>query len=191
MFENYNIDKNITEIHFACDLKKCKGGCCTVYGGSGAPLLAEELELIEKNLESAKKYLSERNINYIEKKGFWEVDLEGSLTTMCINSRDCVFVYYDGDIAKCAIERAYFEGESDFRKPISCHLFPIRIRGNNLVYEEFSVCSPALEKGSEENIIMGNFLKDAIIRRFSEDFYNNLQNLINAVQTKGIIKEEE
>jgi hypothetical protein len=153
--------------------------------------LAEELELIEKNLESAKKYLSERNINYIEKKGFWEVDLEGSLTTLCINSRDCVFVYYEGDIAKCAIERAYFEGESDFRKPISCHLFPIRIRGNNLVYEEFSICRPALEKGSEENIIMGNFLKDAIIRRFSEDFYNNLQNLINAVQTKGIKKEEE
>jgi hypothetical protein len=191
MFENYNIDKNIAEIHFACHLTKCKGGCCTVYGGSGAPLLAEELELIEKNLESAKKYLSERNINYIEKKGFWEVDLEGSLTTLCINSRDCVFVYYEGDIAKCAIERAYFEGESDFRKPISCHLFPIRIRGNNLVYEEFSICRPALEKGSEENIIMGNFLKDAIIRRFSEDFYNNLQNLINAVQTKGIKKEEE
>lgn len=191
MFENYSIDKNIAQVHFSCDLAKCKGGCCTVYGGSGAPLLGEELELIERNLESAKEYLSERNINYINKKGFWEVDIEGSLTTVCINNRDCVFVYYDGDIAKCALERAYFEGKSDFRKPISCHLFPIRIRGNNLVYEEFDICRPALEKGKSENILMGNFLKEAIIRRFSEDFYNKLQELINLVQQQKIKKEEE
>lgn len=179
MSENFVIDPKITEINFVCDLEKCKGGCCTIYGDTGAPLLDEEIEHIARNLESAKEYLSERSLRYLDKYGFWMRDDIGSLATQCIRNQDCVLVYYDGEVAKCAMERAYFEGKSDFRKPISCHLFPIRIRDNKLVYEEFSVCRPALEKGNEEQVPMYKFLKDSIIRRFGEQFYNDLEKYLN------------
>jgi hypothetical protein len=182
MSENLIIDPKITEIHFACDLEKCKGGCCTVYGDTGAPLLEEEMEHIARNLEAAKEFLSERSLRYLEKHGFWMRDDTGSLATYCIRNQDCVLVYYDGEIAKCALERAYFEGKSDFRKPISCHLFPIRIRDNKIVYEEFSVCSPALNHGINENLLMYEFLKDSIIRRFGKEFYDNLEKFVVGVK---------
>jgi hypothetical protein len=178
MFEKIEIDKKILELHFACDLKECKGACCNVYGGSGAPLLEEEIPLIENNLEIVKQYLSEVPTNYINKKGFWEIDEDGTPSTVCINKRDCVFVYYDNDVAKCAIEKAFFDGKISFRKPISCHLFPIRIRDNKLVYEEFAVCDSALKKGKEENIALVKFLKEALIRKFNENIYSEIEKLI-------------
>jgi hypothetical protein len=147
---------DIVEIPFSCDLSKCKGACCTLESELGAPIKKEEAEEIENILPVVKEYLTQTNINKIEENGFYEIK-EGELMIQSVNNRDCVFSYWDGGIAKCAIERAYFDEKVKYRKPISCHLFPIRVSdfsGDVLRYEKFSECRPALEKGKEENTII-------------------------------------
>ena len=164
------IDAKIYEIKFLCDLVKCKGGCCTVYGVNGAPLLSDEILQIENNLENIKKNMLPHSIDFLERNGFWTYDTDGELSVQCINNRDCVFVYYDEDsIAKCAIEKTFLEGESNFRKPVSCHLFPIRVRNNYVYYEKFEVCNPALKKGEETNVDLIDFVSSAIERRFPSE----------------------
>lgn len=166
------IDTKIYEVKFLCNLDKCKGGCCTVYGENGAPLLSEEIPLIDADLEKFKKYMLPKSIDYINRNGFWVHDTDGELSVQCINNRDCVFVYYDeNEIAKCAIEKAYFAGESNFRKPISCHLFPIRVNSSYVYYEQFSICEPALENGEQENVELVNFVNSALERRFPPEIH--------------------
>ncbi|HPD33133.1 MAG TPA: DUF3109 family protein [Candidatus Kapabacteria bacterium] len=174
--ENYQIDDNIFSSSFACDLEHCKGACCTFYGIDGAPLQESEIEEIAKNLDAAKEYLSQTSIKYIDNYGFAKKGLSGELTTQCINYRDCVFVYYEGDIAKCAIEKAYVEGKSSFRKPISCHLFPVRVYDDSIYYEKIIECEPGQEKGQQENIQLIDFLAEPIERKFGKEFYNKLKN---------------
>ena len=125
LFDDKLIDEDIFKKKFACDLKKCKGACCTFYGDFGAPVLDNEVKIIEAFYPIVKKYLSMRSVNYIENKGMIEGSPE-NYTTVCIDKKECVFVYWEDGIAFCAIEKAYLKGEIDFRKPLSCHLFPIR-----------------------------------------------------------------
>ncbi len=170
------VDSKIFTKKFTCDLSKCKGACCTIESEYGAPLEKDEIETIEKFLPEIKKYLSKRNSDEIEKNGFWEYKAE-TYMTRSINNRDCVFVYYEGDVAKCAIEKAYLNKEIDFQKPISCHLFPIRISdfgGPILKYEEYKDCEPALEKGEETGLSIARFLKEPIIRIYGEKYYSEL-----------------
>ncbi len=168
----------IVEIPFSCDLKKCKGACCTLESELGAPVKKNEIEEIEKILPIVKTYLSQRNIDEIEEHGFYE-SKDDELMITSVNNKDCVFSFYDNSIAKCAIERAFFDGKVTFRKPISCHLFPIRVSdfsGDVLRYEKFSECAPALEKGKEENITIAEFCKDSLIRLYGKDWYKKLMN---------------
>lgn len=168
----------IVEIPFSCDLKKCKGACCTLESELGAPINKNEVEEIGKILPIVKTYLTQRNIDEIEERGFYEIK-DDELMITSVNNKDCVFSFFDNSIAKCAIERAYFDGKVSFRKPISCHLFPIRVSdfsGDVLRYEKFSECAPALEKGKEENITIVEFCKDSLIRLYGEDWYNKLMN---------------
>lgn len=168
----------IVEIPFSCDLKKCKGACCTLESELGAPVKKEELEEIKNILPVLKEYLAQTNIDEIDERGFYEIK-DGELMITSINNRDCVFSFWDNGIAKCAIERAYFDGKVNFRKPISCHLFPIRVadfNGDVLRYEKFSECYPALEKGKEDNIVIAEFCKDSLIRLYGEEWYNKLLN---------------
>ncbi|HOJ36833.1 MAG TPA: DUF3109 family protein [Ignavibacteriales bacterium] len=166
---------------FCCDLEKCKGACCTFESDYGAPLLQEEIPIIQSILNKVKKYLTQRNIEFIEQNGFYEIN-ENGIFTKGINKRDCVFVYYDENgIAKCAIEKAFYNGEIDFKKPISCHLFPIRIHdfgGDILVFENFVGCSPALENGNKLDLPTYKFCKESLIRKYGENWYNELENLI-------------
>lgn len=169
-----NIDDRIFELKFSCALSKCKGACCTVEGTLGAPLKREELPEIEKNIEAAKKYLTQENRNVIDKEGFYQ-EYEEKLWMNNVNENDCVFSYYEGDIAKCSFQKAYNNGEINFKKPISCELFPIRVYGensNDLRYEKSYFCEDALEEGKVRNITIFEFVKDAIIREFGEEFYN-------------------
>ena len=122
--EDVLVSQEIFEVQFACDLKKCKGACCTLKSDLGAPLKKEEVEKITGILNDILPYLPEKHQNEINSKGFYEEKI-GELLTRSINSADCVFVTYDGDIAKCGIEKAFFDGKIDFRKTISLHLFPI------------------------------------------------------------------
>lgn len=168
----------IVEIPFSCDLKKCKGACCTLESELGAPVTKAEIEEIEKILPIVKKYITLTNIDEIEDRGFYEAK-DGEMMITSVNNRDCVFSFWDNGVAKCAIERAYFDGKVEFRKPISCHLFPIRVSdfgGDVLRYEKFNECAPALEKGKEENITIVEFCKDSLIRLYGEEWYNKLMN---------------
>jgi len=169
---------DIVEIPFSCDLKKCKGACCTLESELGAPVNKNEIEEIEKILPIVKIYLTQNNIEEIEEKGFYEMKDDEMMITS-VNNRDCVFSFWDNGIAKCSIERAYFDGKVEFRKPISCHLFPIRVTdfsGDVLRYEKFSECAPALEKGKENNITIAEFCKDSLTRLYGEEWYNKLMN---------------
>lgn len=169
-----NIDDRIFELKFSCDLTACKGACCTVEGTLGAPLKKEELPEIEKNLTAAKKYITERNLGVLEREGFY-VEYEGKLWMNNVDDNDCVFSYYEGDIAKCSFQKAYNNGEISFKKPVSCELFPIRVygdNGNELRYEKSYFCKEALEYGKVYNTTIFEFVKDAIIRAFGAEFFN-------------------
>lgn len=172
------INEEIFRKKFTCDLSICKGACCTMESDYGAPLLGSEIDKIEKVLPIVKKYLSEKHLEFLNKNGFW-FEIEGDLMVSSINKKECVFAYYEGDIAKCAIEKAYYDEKTDFIKPISCHLFPIRINnfgGDILKYEEYSECRPALEKGEETKLTIAEFCKDGLIRMYGSKWYQKLMN---------------
>lgn len=175
--ENILVGKEIAEIKFACDLKKCKGACCTLDSQYGAPLVEEELEQIENVLEKVKDYLPVNHRNEIEKNGFFERK-NNELMTRSLNNKACVFVYFDNEIAKCGIEKAFLDGKTEFRKPVSCHLFPIRVSsfgGDMLRFEKFDECSPALAKGRDEKINLVNFSKESLIRKYGHNWYLKLK----------------
>ncbi|MBX2975213.1 MAG: DUF3109 family protein [Ignavibacteriaceae bacterium] len=171
------VNTEITKTKFTCDLEKCKGACCTLESDYGAPLLKEEIPLMVEAYPHAKTYLSEVSISKIESEGFYDTH-ESEFLTKSIDKKDCVFVYYDNDIAKCSFEKAYFEGKSNFRKPISCHLFPIRISdfgGEVLRYEKFDECKPALANGEKSNMTIVELCDDALIRKYGSDWVNLLK----------------
>ncbi len=175
------VNKEIIDTKFSCELEKCKGACCTLESDFGAPLLQEEIEEIEKILPVVKNYLPQKHQEFIEKVGFYEIK-DGELLARSINRKECVFVYYDGDIALCGIEKAYRDRKINFIKPISCHLFPIRISkfgGDVLRYERFSECKPALEKGMYENISIFDFCKDSLRRIYGSKWYSSIKDKIN------------
>ena len=170
------VNKDILTTRFSCDLNKCKGACCTLESEFGAPLLETELPLMQESLAVAIEYLPEEHRSEITKKGFYERK-DGELVTRSIKNRACVFVFYENEIAKCAYERAYFDGKIPFRKPISCHLFPIRITdfmGDVARYEKFSECVPALEEGKVRNTTIAEFCKDSLERKFGKEWYTQL-----------------
>jgi Fe-S-cluster containining protein len=165
---------------FTCNLDKCKGACCTLESEYGAPLKEEEIEQIDKYLPIILEKLPENHVKAIKEEGFWE-QKEGDLLTKSIDDKACVFVYFDNGIAKCGIEKTFFEGKIDFQKPISCHLFPIRITelgGDILRYEKFSECSHALEEGEKTGLTIAEFCKDSLTRRYGTAWYSKLKKFI-------------
>lgn len=175
LIDNVLVDERIGTTDFDCDLSKCKGACCTFPGEYGAPVLDEEIPAIKESLAFALEYLSETSKNIIEKIGF-VVGEPDNMTTVCIDKRDCVFVFYEGDIAFCALEKAFREGKTSFKKPISCHLFPIRVGtfgGKSLYYEKIPQCDPAIANGRLKGLKIYTSVKEALIRAFGEKWYNN------------------
>ena len=167
------LDDVVGTASFCCDLNKCKGACCTLPGGRGAPLEDDEVLELQKAYPIARQYLSQRSVDAIEAQGMVEGSA-GSFATTCIEKRDCVFVYYDGDIAKCSLERAYEEGKTDWRKPLSCHLFPIRIRsfGQDFIrYEQIDECEPGRVLGGVQHVKLHDFLKEPLTRKYGEAWY--------------------
>ena len=175
--EDKIISLDIFEKHFVCDLNACKGACC-IEGDSGAPLLDEEEIILEKIYEKVKPYMREEGITEIENQGVAVYDEEGDLTTPLVNNKECAFVIFENGITKCTIEKAYNDGVVDFKKPISCHLFPIRIKEyrdfDAVNYEEIKICKPACECGSKLEVPVYVFLKEPLIRKYGEDWYKEL-----------------
>ena len=173
------ISTDILTTKFCCDITKCKGICC-VEGNAGAPLEIEEVDILESEYNNYSEYMTQEGRDVIAKEGFMIVDLDGDYTTPLINDSECAFSFKEGDITLCAIEKAYKEGKTGFYKPISCHLYPIRLANfsngsTGLNYHRWGVCSSALENGAKIGVPMYRVLEAPITRRFGTDFYKALE----------------
>jgi hypothetical protein len=173
------ISRDVFEKHFVCDILKCKGACC-IEGDSGAPLTEDEAIIIEKKYHTFEKHLPEKHKREVKKQGFSVIDSDGDLVTPLVNNRQCAYSFYDEKgILKCAIEKAHFDGKLDFRKPISCHLFPIRIteykRFDAINYEELDICKPGRVCGISEKLPLYKFLKEPLIAKYGEDWYKEVE----------------
>lgn len=163
---------------FVCDLNACKGACC-IEGDAGAPLTFEEVSIMEDELEEVIPYMRPEGVEAIEEQGVFYMDQDNEPVTTLINGGECAFVFFDeNNIAKCAIEQAYLEGKTTFKKPISCHLYPIRVKKYNdfeaLAYNEWNICKPACECGEKLDVPVYKFLKEPLIRAFGEEFFEEL-----------------
>ncbi len=178
------ISEDVIEKNFICDIEKCKGACC-VEGEFGAPITEEEIKIIEAEFDNIKPFLSDKGLKEIEKNGIWEKDRDGDIVTTCRKSGECNFSSYDEKgILGCAIEKAWKAGSTTFRKPISCHLYPIRITEladyDALNYHKWDVCKPACKLGNKHKMPIYKFLKDALIRKYGEEWYNELDEVCEA-----------
>jgi hypothetical protein len=187
------ISEDVIEKKFVCDLNACKGACC-VKGDYGAPLEEEELAVFDKIYPKVKKYMTPDGIKTVEKQGKYLKYETGEWVTPLIKGRECAYTYFDDDgTAKCAIEKAYLEGKVDYKKPISCHLYPIRInvQRNKLEavnYDRWSICKPACKLGETLKVPVYKFLKEPLIRKYGKDWYKALEvaaELLEEKEAKG------
>ena len=175
------ISDDLREVHFCCDLQKCKGACC-VEGDAGAPLEEKEISLLEDYIDTIKLFMVPKGISEVEKTGVFDYDAEGKFVTPLVNGNECCYVYHKEGIARCAIEKAFQEKAIPFPKPISCHLYPARIKpvgnGEAVNYHKWFVCNKALENGMKLKLPLYRFLEDALIRKYGRNWYNRLVKLL-------------
>lgn len=173
------VSTQIFERKFVCDLNACKGACC-IEGDAGAPLTFEEVSVLEDDLEAIKPYMREEGTRVVDEQGVFYMDQDNEPVTSLVNGAECAFVYFDDEgITKCSIEQAHKDGKTNFKKPVSCHLYPIRVKQFNdfkaLNYDTWSICSDACTLGEKLGVPVYIFLKEPIIRAFSEDFFIELE----------------
>lgn len=178
---------DLFERKFVCDLNACKGACC-IEGDAGAPLTMEEVDILEEILEDVKPYMRKEGIAAVEETGVFYMDMTNEPATTLVNDAECAFVFFDDQgIAKCAIEKAWQEGKVSWKKPVSCHLYPIRVKkiGDAIAlnYDEWRICEPACACGEQLNVPVYRFLKEPIIRAFGETFFNDLEQVDKEMQS--------
>ena len=177
--EDTLVSFDIFEKKFCCDLASCKGACC-VEGDAGAPLEADEPGKIEANYEGIKIFMKPAGIDAVRQQGFAVIDVEGDLGTPLINGGECAYAIEENGICWCAIEKAWTQGLSDFRKPLSCHLYPIRIENYGpytaVNYHRWDVCKAAVVLGKLKGVPVYQFLKEPLIRKFGADWYQMLSD---------------
>ena len=180
LHENTLVSLDVIEEEFVCNLSACKGECC-VEGEFGAPLDEEEIAIIDKELPNILPYLTDAGAKKIKKEGFHELDTDGDIVTKCIKGRDCVFAISEKGVYKCGIEKAYEEGKTKFMKPISCHLYPIRLdkvgEYTALNYSRWDICSPACKQGKVLKVPIYKFLKYSLERKFGVEWYAGLEHI--------------
>lgn len=175
------ISDEVIEEQFVCNLSACKGACC-VAGDCGAPLDKAEVKTLKKVYPLVKPYLREEGIREIEKTGTNTVDDEYGYVTPIVNNGICAYATINElGVVGCGIEKAYNDGIVDFKKPISCHLYPIRVKKYETFeavnYDRWDICSPACKNGKQLQVPVYRFLKDAIIRKYGEEFYTVLDKI--------------
>ncbi len=180
--DNVLISDDVVEAQFVCDLHKCKGGCCE-DGDAGAPLEKEELERLNENFEAVKPYLTPEGLAAIQQQGKYVYDREFGWVTPTVDGGICAYGFRDKHgIIKCGLEAAYNEGKTDWKKPISCHLYPIKINQSGqytmVNYEpRETMCKPGCALGKKLKMPVYQFLKEAIIRKFGAEFFNALHQV--------------
>jgi hypothetical protein len=175
------VSEKIIEKEFVCNLSACKGQCC-IDGDAGAPLEKHELQIMRDIYPKVKPFMRKEGIAEIEKQGIYTTNEDGEHETTLIDGADCAYVIFDEKkVALCAIEEAYNQGEIKFKKPVSCHLYPIRVQdysGFSAVnYNKWSICDDACSLGKELQIPTYKFVKQALIRKFGEDWYAELEKV--------------
>lgn len=176
------ISDEIFETHFLCNLSSCKGACCW-EGDFGAPLTNQEKEILIENIDVIKKFLGPASIQRIKEIGLFQFfDEPKFFGTALHENGSCVYLTYDEmGVAQCGIEKAWEAGEIDFQKPISCHLYPIRVTENEetrfsaLNYDKWEICNAACALGKEKQLPLFRFVKKAIMRKYGVDFYNEME----------------
>ena len=176
--EDVILSEELFEEYFVCDLNSCKGACC-VEGDAGAPLLFDEIDKIEENIDKILPFLNEKGRTTIKKQGVFEVDVDGEYVTPLNNGKECAYTVFDKNgIAKCGMEDAYRAGKTNFKKPSSCHLYPIRVSKlkhyDALNYHRWPICKPACECGSKLKVKVFQFLKEPLIAKYGAEWYNQV-----------------
>lgn len=178
IIENTSISDDLYLVNFCCHLEKCLGACC-VAGDAGAPLDDSEISVLEDELEQLKPYMTERGIKTVEEQGVFDYDIQGKFVTPLVNGGECAFANFRNGIAYCAIEKAFFDHKTTFRKPVSCHLYPVRITTYKdfeaVNYHKWNICKAALKIGNRERIPLYKFLKEALVRKYGAEWYNKLE----------------
>lgn len=179
------VHEDIINNDFVCNLSKCKGICC-VEGDAGAPLKESEKQILEDIYPKVKKYMTPKGIEVIESQGKYVYDSDGDLSTPCVDgNKECAYVTWEDGITKCAIEKAYDAGEIHWKKPISCHLYPIRTTKypefDVLHYDRWHICKDACAFGKELQVPVYKFLRDSLIREYGEDWYLQLEKSIESI----------
>ena len=171
------VSLDLISSHFTCDLHACKGACC-VTGDSGAPLEPEEAEALNEIFPALRHYLSEESIQSIREQGTSVIDIEQETVTPLNNGKECAYTFIKDKIAFCAIEKAYNEGVINFRKPISCYLYPVRIKKyrqfDAVNYNRWEICSAAVALGNQLNTPVYRFTKDALTLKYGHEWFDLL-----------------
>ncbi|MDG5490822.1 DUF3109 family protein [Psychroserpens sp. SPM9] len=175
------VSEDIIEKDFVCNLSACKGACC-IDGDAGAPLDADEVEKLKTIYPKVKPFLRQEGIDAIEKQGTHITTDFGDFETPLINGADCAYVIFDDKkTALCGIEEAYNQGEISWKKPVSCHLYPIRIKEYSefsaVNYDKWEICDDACALGKELQVPVYKFVKEALIRKFGENWYLELEKV--------------
>ena len=182
------VSESIIENDFVCNLSACKGACC-IDGDAGAPLTKEETLILEKEYRNIKPFLRPEGIKAIEKQGVFTTTENEEFETPLIDGADCAYVIFDDKkTALCAIEEAYNQGVLSWKKPISCHLYPIRIKEYSefsaVNYEKWQICDDACSLGKELQVPIYKFVKQALIRKYGTDWYEALEKIAETIKKK-------
>ena len=175
------VSEDIIDKDFVCNLSACKGICC-VEGDAGAPLDKEETSILEKIYPVVKPFLRKEGIEAIESQGTWITSDFGELETPLVNGAECAYVIFDEiKTALCAIEEAYNKGLVDWKKPVSCHLYPVRVNDYSefaaVNYNKWDICDDACSLGKELQVPVYKFVKEALIRKFGQNWYDELEKI--------------
>lgn len=173
------VSDDLLEKEFVCNLQQCKGACC-VEGEAGAPLEEGELKELEKNFEAIRPYLNQKGLTEIDKQGLYVKGWDGDWETPIIDGKECVYTVFDDQAhAACGIEKAYLDGKIDWKKPVSCHLYPVRVQQYSefaaVNYHHWQICSPACSLGEQLKVPVYKFVKEALIRKFGQVWYKALE----------------
>ncbi len=179
------VSRSLFENQFICHLERCEGNCC-VHGDAGAPLTHKEVKQLEVSLDLLKPFMRAEGIRSVAESGAWVIDHEGERVTPLVGDEECAYAVFEEGIARCSIENAYSDGKIDFQKPVSCHLYPIRLhplkKGVALNYHQWSVCEPARILGTAEGVPVFRFLKQAIVRVFGPAFYEEMEEVYQSME---------
>ena len=172
------VSDDLKDVRFVCRLAACCGSCC-VEGDAGAPLEEQEISILEDYIDEIKPFMVESGIDAISRTGVFDYDSDGSFVTPLVNNRECAFVVKEKGIHFCAIERAWLAGRIPFQKPMSCHLYPVRLSKvgdyTAVNYHKWSICEPALKNGRGLGVPLYQFLKEPLVRKFGKEWYRELE----------------